>query len=63
MFVPWSVAGMLGVGWRMITEYTGILMGAVVAVRRIGWRLANQIIIRETPENGGPGDDSGSGRA
>ncbi|MDR1133815.1 MAG: flippase-like domain-containing protein, partial [Synergistaceae bacterium] len=44
MFVPWNVAGMLGVGWRALTEYTGIILGSVVAVRRIGWKLANQLM-------------------
>jgi uncharacterized protein (TIRG00374 family) len=44
MFVTMNVAGILGVGWRIITEYTGIVLGAVVALRRIGWRLANQIM-------------------
>jgi uncharacterized protein (TIRG00374 family) len=44
MFVPWNVAGMLGIGWRFMTEYTGIFLGAIVAIRRIGWNLANQIM-------------------
>jgi len=61
MFVPWSVAGMLGVGWRILTEYTGILLGAVVAIRRIGWKLANQLIIRDAPEVGQKHEDDGSG--
>jgi uncharacterized protein (TIRG00374 family) len=47
MFVPWNVAGMLGIGWRFITEYTGIFLGAIVAVRRIGWSLANQIMSKK----------------
>jgi uncharacterized protein (TIRG00374 family) len=44
LFVDWNVAGILGVGWRFLTEYTGIILGAVVAVRRIGWKLANQLL-------------------
>jgi uncharacterized protein (TIRG00374 family) len=44
MFVPWNVAGMLGIGWRALTEYTGIILGSVVAVRRIGWKLANELL-------------------
>jgi uncharacterized membrane protein YbhN (UPF0104 family) len=51
MFVPWNVAGMLGVGWRALTEYTGIILGAAVAVRRIGWKLANQIMTRDADES------------
>jgi uncharacterized protein (TIRG00374 family) len=44
MFVPWNVAGILGIGWRALTEYTGIILGSVVAVRRIGWKLANELL-------------------
>jgi uncharacterized protein (TIRG00374 family) len=52
MFVPMSVAGILGVGWRMLTEYTGIVLGAVVAVRRIGWRLASELVTHDAPDDG-----------
>jgi uncharacterized protein (TIRG00374 family) len=61
MFVPWNVAGMLGVGWRMLTEYTGIALGALVAVRRIGWRLASQIIKSDSKPDAQNDDASGSG--
>jgi uncharacterized protein (TIRG00374 family) len=50
MFVPWNVAGMLGIGWRFMTEYTGIFLGAMVAVRRVGWKLANQIMSKKNTE-------------
>jgi uncharacterized protein (TIRG00374 family) len=60
MFVPWNVAGMLGVGWRFLTEYTGIFLGTIVAVRRIGWKLANQIIASEKAKGDSPNDDPGS---
>jgi uncharacterized protein (TIRG00374 family) len=46
MFAPWSVAGMLGVGWRFITEYTGIVLGTIVVVKLIGWSLMNQIMAK-----------------
>ena len=59
MFVPWNVAGMLGIGWRALTEYTGIILGFVVAVRRIGWKLANQLLIREPGETGNEGGSDG----
>jgi uncharacterized protein (TIRG00374 family) len=62
MFVPWSAAGMLGVGWRFLTEYTGIFIGAVVAARLIGWRLANQIMSKARDDgsfDGSPGDGQG----
>ncbi|MDR3164819.1 MAG: flippase-like domain-containing protein [Synergistaceae bacterium] len=58
MFVPWNVAGMLGIGWRAFTEYTGIVLGVIVAVRRIGWKLANQLLTseRKTDGEGSAGD-------
>jgi uncharacterized protein (TIRG00374 family) len=61
MFVPWNVAGMLGIGWRFMTEYTGIFMGAIVAVRRIGWQLANQIMSKKNAEAKSAGEDQESG--
>ncbi|MDR3076718.1 MAG: flippase-like domain-containing protein [Synergistaceae bacterium] len=65
MFVPWSVAGMLGVGWRMLTEYTGIVLGAIVAVRRIGWKLASELITHDAPDKTGESKngDAGGGEA
>jgi uncharacterized protein (TIRG00374 family) len=61
MFVPWNVAGMLGIGWRFMTEYTGIFLGAIVAVRRIGWKLANQIMSRKNMEADGTGGEPRDG--
>ncbi|MDR1965529.1 MAG: flippase-like domain-containing protein [Synergistaceae bacterium] len=59
MFVPWNVAGMLGVGWRFLTEYTGIFLGTIVAVRSIGWKLANQILASDGAKKTGDDGDSG----
>lgn len=42
-FVDMKLAGMVGVGWRILTEYTGIALGAFVAFRFIGWTIANKI--------------------
>lgn len=41
LFVPWSLVGMLAVAWRFILEYTGVLLGAVVAVHFFGWNLSD----------------------
>jgi uncharacterized protein (TIRG00374 family) len=60
MFVPWNVAGMLGVGWRFLTEYTGVVLGTIVAIRLIGWNLANQIMSGGKSEVEGENDESGS---
>ncbi|MGC9490822.1 MAG: lysylphosphatidylglycerol synthase transmembrane domain-containing protein [Thermovirgaceae bacterium] len=35
--VPWNMAGVLVIAWRFFTEYISIAMGALVAVRLIGW--------------------------
>jgi uncharacterized protein (TIRG00374 family) len=59
MFVPWNVAGMLGIGWRALTEYTGIMLGAAVAVRRIGWKLANELLTGGAGKTDGEGDAGG----
>ncbi len=50
LFVPWNVAGMLGVGWRFLTEHTGIVLGAVVALKLIGWSVVNQIVTKSDNE-------------
>lgn len=47
IFVPWNLAGMLGVVWRVLTEYTGIVLGGIVALKLIGWDLANQIMTEQ----------------
>ncbi|MDR0648051.1 MAG: flippase-like domain-containing protein [Synergistaceae bacterium] len=41
VFVPWSVAGVLGLGWRFLTEYTGIILGLLIAVKEFGLNLAS----------------------
>lgn len=46
LFVPWNVAGVLAVGWRFLSEHTGIILGLVVAVKMIGWSVANQIMTK-----------------
>ncbi|MDR1021488.1 MAG: flippase-like domain-containing protein [Synergistaceae bacterium] len=41
VFVPWSVAGVLGLGWRFLTEYTGIILGLLIAVKEFGLNLTS----------------------
>lgn len=43
LFVPMNMAGLIGVGWRILTEYTGIICGVLVALKAIGWSIANQL--------------------
>ncbi|MDR3353822.1 MAG: flippase-like domain-containing protein [Synergistaceae bacterium] len=57
VFAPRSVAGVLGIGWRFLTEYTGILLGGLVIMKLIGWGLVNQIMTRNSPEEAGSSGD------
>lgn len=50
VFVPWNIAGVLGVGWRFLIEHTGIILGAIVAIKMIGWSVANQIMTKSEEE-------------
>lgn len=49
--VPWSVAGVLAIAWRFFTEYISIAMGALVAVRLIGWGGTEALLKAEDAEN------------
>ena len=67
LLVPWNLAGVVAIGWRFFTEYTGIVMGAFVAMRYIGWDLASRLMDQEKAEEkaeekvGCPGGDDGKG--
>lgn len=47
LFVPWNVAGILAILWRIISEYTGITLGAVIALRAMGWHGMDDVMQRE----------------
>ena len=47
IFLPWNLAGILAVAWRVVTEYTGVALGAVVAVRMLGWGGADKVLKEE----------------
>ena len=47
LFVPWSVAGVMAVPWRLLSEYTGIALGTFIVVRMLGWCGANKVMIAE----------------
>jgi uncharacterized protein (TIRG00374 family) len=47
IFVPWSVAGTLGIGWRFLTEYTGIIFGLLIAMKEIGWNVTNSMAMKQ----------------
>lgn len=44
LLVPWNMAGVMAIAWRFFTEYLAIFMGAIVAIRIIGWGTAEMII-------------------
>lgn len=44
LLVPWNMAGVMAIAWRFFTEYLAIFMGAVVAIRLIGWGTAEMIL-------------------
>lgn len=44
LFVPWNVAGVLAVVWRVLTEYTGTALGTFIVIRTLGWGGANELV-------------------
>jgi uncharacterized protein (TIRG00374 family) len=47
IFVPWSVAGVLGLGWRFLTEYTGIILGLLIAIKEFGLNFASGVFEKD----------------
>lgn len=47
LFVPWNLAGVLAVAWRVLSEYTGVALGTVVAIRLLGWVGADEVMKEE----------------
>ena len=58
LFVPWSVAGVMAVTWRLLSEYTGIAIGTFIVVRMLGWGGADKVLSDENNkiEKGGCGE-------
>lgn len=44
LFVPWSVAGIMAVTWRLLSEYTGIALGTFIILRVLGWGGADKVL-------------------
>lgn len=44
LFVPWNLAGVLAIVWRVMTEYTGTLMGTYTVVKMLGWSGADRVM-------------------
>lgn len=47
LLVPWNIAGIMALAWRFFTEYLAILMGALVAVRMLGWGMTEEIFRKD----------------
>lgn len=47
LFVPWNLAGVMAVAWRLISEYSGIAFGTVIAVKLLGWGGADEVMKEE----------------
>ena len=47
IFVPWNLAGVMAVAWRLISEYTGVALGTAVVVKLIGWGCVDSVMREE----------------
>lgn len=47
LFVPWNLAGVLAIAWRLLSEYTGVALGTIIAVRMLGWGGADKVMNEE----------------
>ena len=48
LFVPWNLAGVMAVAWRLLSEYTGVALGTVIAIRLLGWGGVDQVMKEES---------------
>ncbi|MCX7828660.1 MAG: flippase-like domain-containing protein [Thermanaerothrix sp.] len=50
LLVPSNLAGLLAVLWRVITEYTGVLLGTIMVVKILGFNMADDLISKTEEE-------------
>lgn len=50
LLVPTNVAGMLAVGWRGLVEYSGVLIGTLLAIKIFGLDRAEELITKTEEE-------------
>lgn len=48
LLVPWNMAGVMAIMWRLFTEYLAIFMGAIVVARMIGWGMTGEILRKDS---------------
>ena len=51
LFVPWNLAGVMAVAWRLLSEYTGVALGTVIAIRLLGWCGVDEVMREESVRN------------
>ncbi len=51
LFVPWNLAGVMAVAWRLLSEYTGVALGTVIAIRLLGWCGVDEVMREESVNN------------
>ena len=44
LFVPWNIAGVMAITWRLISEYSGVFIGMIIAIKMLGWIGADKIM-------------------
>lgn len=47
LLVPWNIAGVTAIAWRFFTEYLAIFMGAMVAIKMLGWGMSEEIFRKD----------------
>lgn len=47
LFVPWNLAGVLAIAWRVLSEYTGVALGTIIAIHLLGWGGADEVMKEE----------------
>ncbi|EHM10103.1 hypothetical protein TheveDRAFT_0973 [Thermanaerovibrio velox DSM 12556] len=57
LLVPGNLAGLLAVLWRVITEYTGVLLGTIMVIKLLGLNMADDLISRTEEEIDRAGSD------
>lgn len=48
LFVPWNLAGVMAITWRLISEYSGVALGTVVVIKSLGWGGAEKVMKAES---------------
>lgn len=58
LFVPWSVAGVMAVTWRLLSEYTGIAIGTCIILRMLGWGGADKVLSEDNTKKADTANES-----